>query len=133
MDYFNIDSLQIKDIISNTLKYGIYFIEIVDSENDLKSKKMLTESDKIKTSDYETYGDKKFRINLTGEYSDNLSILEDEDNNIKRDKEEAKNLFYLRYYKPTKIIKIADDITTYGYLEIKSKNDKNIGNIYHNI
>lgn len=134
MDYFKIDSLKIKEIISTTLKYGIYFIEIVDSETDLKVKKILTESNNIKDS-YETYHDKKFRINLVGDFSDEINISEDSNNDsVIRDKEEAKNLFYLRYHQPSKIIKIADDITTYGYLELKNVNDtKNIGNLYHNI
>lgn len=134
MDYFKINSLQIKEIITTTLKYGIYFVEIVDSEIDLKYKKILTENENIKDS-YETYNGKKFRINLVGEFSNHLNISENfNDDNIMRDKEEAKNLFYLRYHHPSKIIKIADDITTYGYLELRNKDDYNLaGNLYHNI
>lgn len=41
--HYNLTSLQKKDIIKNTLEYGIYFIEFVDSYIDLKNKKLLLE------------------------------------------------------------------------------------------
>ncbi len=103
----------ISDIVYNTLKYGDYFVEIVNTNDVLKKYKLLSEST-IKTENSEII-DTKLNFTLLYNATTNKSNFATREEYEPTETKKQKSDIFLNYLSPSTVVRLGDKFC-FGYL-----------------